>query len=172
MKHITNFESFVNESGFHAALAKAKDEGLEEFEFQGKTYPVKKGALKEGEELNEAALDKYYTIEYAEESEKSRADYTNKMIALAKKAIDELPTILEDCCPGVFDTKTLGFAFKGNAAFIFANVLNQKDRIGIDYGKIEDNKDFVKFCDLASSNLDANSSRIYSSYFRLDDRKK
>jgi len=121
--------------------------------------------------LNEA-VDKYYTIEFAEENEKNRADYANKMIALAKKAIDELPTILEDCCPGVFDTKNLGFAFKGNAAFIFANVLNQKDRIGVDYGKIEDNKDFQKYCDLASSNLDAFSSRMFTSYFRLDSSKK
>lgn len=48
MKHITTFESFLSESAFHAALAKAKEEGLEEFEFQGKTYPVKKEALKEG----------------------------------------------------------------------------------------------------------------------------
>jgi hypothetical protein len=127
--------------------------------------------VNENESLNEAAVDKYYTIAWAEESEKTRATYTNKMIALAKKAIDELPTILEDCCPGVFDTETLGFAFKGNAAFIFANVADPKNRIGIDYGKIEDNKDFAKFCDLASSNLDANSSRMYTSYFRLDDRK-
>ncbi len=121
--------------------------------------------------LNEA-VDKYYTIAFAEENEKNRAEYTNKMIALAKKAIDELPTILEDCCPGVFDTKDLGFAFKGNAAFIFANVADPKNKIGIDYGKIEDNKDFQKYCDLASSNLDANSSRMFTSYFRLDDTKR
>ena len=55
MKHTKNFEDFVNESAFHAALAKAKEEGLEEFEFQGKNYPVKKEALKEGENLDEAA---------------------------------------------------------------------------------------------------------------------
>ncbi len=172
MKHVTSFNDFISESAFHAALAKAKDEGLEEFEFNGEKFPVKKGALKESEDLNEAALDKSYTIESAEEREKNRADYTNKMIALAKKAIDELPTILEDCCPGIFDVKTLGFAFQGNAAFVFANVANPKDRMGIDYRKIEDNKDFTKYFDLASTNLDSSSSRIYSSYFRLDDRKK
>lgn len=47
MKHLKTFESFLDESAFHAALAKAKDEGLEEFEFNGEKFPVKKGALKE-----------------------------------------------------------------------------------------------------------------------------
>ena len=56
--HIFTFENFIieselNESGFHAALAKAKDEGLEEFEFGGKTFKVKEGKLKENEDLNE-----------------------------------------------------------------------------------------------------------------------
>jgi hypothetical protein len=123
------------------------------------------------EALNEA-VDKYYTTAWARENEKNRADYTNKMIDLAEKAIKALPAILEECCPGVFDTKDLGFAFKGNAAFVFANVANQKDRMGLDYGKIEDNKEFQKYFDLASSNLDSNSSRMFTSYFRLDDRKK
>jgi hypothetical protein len=59
INHIVSFESFMNESelnesGFHAALAKAKDEGLEEFEFAGKTFKVKEGKLKENEDLNEA----------------------------------------------------------------------------------------------------------------------
>jgi len=171
MKHLTTFESFVNEGAFHAALAQARKEGLKEFEFKGKMYPVHEDEKMDEGTLNEA-VDKYYTIAFAEENEKNRADYTNKMIALAKKAIDELPTILEDCCAGVFDVENLGFAFKGNAAFVFANVLNQKDRIGLDYGKIEDNKDFQKYFDLASGNLDSNSSRMFSSYFRLDDSKR
>lgn len=170
MKHLQTFESFIDESAFHAALAKAKDEGLEEFEFNGEKFPVKKGALKESE-LNEATGSYDYSIAYAEEFEKNRAVYMNKMIALAKKAIDELPTILEDCCPGVFDIKNLGFSFKGNAAFIFANVANQKDRIGMDYDKISDNKDFAKYFDDAGANLDSSSSRMYSSSFRLNDRK-
>jgi len=40
MKHLVKFENFLSESAFHAALAKAKKEGLKEFEFKGKTYPV------------------------------------------------------------------------------------------------------------------------------------
>ena len=121
--------------------------------------------------LNEA-VDKYYTIAWAEENEKNRADYINKMIVLAKKAIDELPTILEDVCPGCFDVKNLGFAFKGNAAFVFANIVDQNTKFSVDYGKIQDNKEFKKYFDMASSNLDSNSQRMFSSYFRLDDRKK
>jgi len=55
MKHITTFESFVNEGAFHAALAKAKKEGLKEFEFQGKKYPIQEDSLEENEEINEAS---------------------------------------------------------------------------------------------------------------------
>jgi hypothetical protein len=126
--------------------------------------------LTESEKLNES-VDKYYTIAWAEESEKKRANYTNQMIALAKKAIDELPTILEDCCPGIFDTDSLGFAFRGNAAFIYANVKNRMEKYGLNYGKIEDNKDFQKYFDDAGANLDDNSQKNYSSSFRLDSRK-
>jgi hypothetical protein len=64
MKHLKTFESFLDESAFHAALAKAKDEGLEEFEFNGEKYPVKKGALKESE-LNEADEDINMSDPYA-----------------------------------------------------------------------------------------------------------
>ena len=68
-KHISTFESFlneteVNESGFHAALAKAKDEGLEEFDFGGKTFKVKEGKLKENEDIfegDEVSVDKALT---------------------------------------------------------------------------------------------------------------
>ena len=126
--------------------------------------------LNESEIINEAA-NKYYTIAFAEEDEKNRADYVNGMIALAKKAIDELPTILEDCCPGIFNTKELGFAFRGNAAFIYANTVDQKAKFNLDYGKIEDNKDFQKYFNLAGANLDSYSQRMFSSSFRLDDRK-
>jgi hypothetical protein len=56
MKHLTSFESFVNESAFHAALANAKKQGLKEFEFQGKKYPVHEDAMDESS-LNEATAD-------------------------------------------------------------------------------------------------------------------
>jgi hypothetical protein len=171
MKHITNFESFVNESGFHAALAKAKDEGLEEFEFQGKTYPVKKGALKEGEDLNEAAADKYYTIAWNRDNEKYIFDYKTKILNLAESALKALPAIFDECCADKFDVDSLGFAFKGNAAFVFANLKDPKDRIGFNYDALENNKEFMNYFDLASTNLDSNSSRLYTSYFRLNDKK-
>ncbi len=119
------------------------------------------------EALNEAVGN--YTTAWARENEKNRAIYANKMIDLAEKAIKALPTILEDVCPGVFDTKDLGFEFvNASTAFVFANVKNQKDRIGgLEYGKIEDNKDFQKYFDLAGANLDSGSSRMFSSRFRL-----
>ena len=148
MKHIKTFESFLSESAFHAALAKAKEEGLEEFEFQGKTYPVKKEALKEGA-INEAT-DKYYTVDWNRDAEKA---------------------IFDDCCPDIFDVDNLGFAFKGNAAFVFANIKDPKAKMGVDYHALENNKDFQKYFDLASSNLDSASQRMYTSYFRLNDRK-
>jgi hypothetical protein len=49
------FESFMERkvdegNAFTAALQKAKDEGLEEFEFNGKTYKVNEG-LHESEDL-------------------------------------------------------------------------------------------------------------------------
>jgi hypothetical protein len=171
MIHVTTFEAFVNEGAFHAALAKAKEQGLKEFEFQGKKYPVKEDALKEGEDLNEAAKDKYYEIGYWEEHAKNIYDYKTKMYILAKKAIDELPTILEDCCPGKFDLETIGFSEKGNAFFMFANLLDPKDRLGFDYGALEDNADFKSFFDMAGGNLDSASQRMYTSSFRLDDTK-
>ena len=170
MKHVTTFNDFISESAFHAALAKAKDEGLEEFDFQGKLYPVKKGALKEGEDLNEAAADKHYEITWWETNAKAIYDYKTKMYNFAKKAIDELPTILEDCCPGKFDLKTLGFAEKGNAFFIFANLNDSKDRIGFSYSELEDNKDAKRFFDIMGTNLDSSSQRMYTSSFRLNDR--
>jgi hypothetical protein len=49
MKHIVTYENFLSESAFHAALSKAKKEGLKEFEFNGKTYPVyEEDAIEEG----------------------------------------------------------------------------------------------------------------------------
>ena len=62
--------------------------------------------------LNEAAKDKYYEISWWEDNAKRIYDYKTKMYNLAKKAIDELPTILEDCCPGKFELDTIGFAEK------------------------------------------------------------
>ena len=169
MKHIKTFESFLSESAFHAALAKAKEEGLEEFEFQGKTYPVKKEALKEGA-INEAT-DKYYTVDWNRDAEKAIFDYRNKVMNLADAAIKALPAIFDDCCPDIFDVDNLGFAFKGNAAFVFANIKEPKAKMGVDYHALENNKDFQKYFDLASSNLDSASQRMYTSYFRLNDRK-
>lgn len=168
MKHLSSFENFLNESGFHAALAKAKEQGLKEFEFQGKTYPVKKDALKEGEDLNEAAKDKYYEISWWENNAKSIYDYKIKMYSSAKKAIDQLPAILEECCPGKFDLDTLGFAEKGNAFFVFANLKDPKDRIGFNYTALEDNKDIRNFFDIVGANLDSASQRMYTTQFRLN----
>jgi hypothetical protein len=60
MKHISTFENFFNkeesvhEGAFHVALFKARNEGLKEFEFKGKTYPVK--GKKIDETLNEGAV--------------------------------------------------------------------------------------------------------------------
>jgi len=171
MKHISSFENFLNENAFHAALANAKKQGLKEFEFQGKKYTIKEDALEEGEDLNEAAKDKYYTVDWAQENAKAIYDRKTKIYAFAQKALDALPKILEDCCPGKFDLDTLGFSEKGNAFFIFANLNDPKDRLGFDYSSLEDNADFAKFFDMAGTNLDMPSQRMYTSSFRLDDRK-
>lgn len=135
-----------------------------------KHLPTFDSFLSESETLNES-VDKTYTVAWNRDNEKRRYDYMTKMMDLADKAIKALPAILEDCCPGAFDTKDLGFAFKGNAAFVFANVVDQKVKFSVDYGKIQDNKEFQKFFDMASFNLDSSSQRMFSSYFRLDDRK-
>jgi hypothetical protein len=127
--------------------------------------------VNENESLNEAAADKYYTIAWNRDTEKYIFDYKTKIINLADAAIKALPAIFDECCADKFDIDSLGFAFKGNAAFVFANLKDPKDRIGFDYGSLENNKEFQKYFDLASGNLDANSSRMYTSYFRLDDRK-
>lgn len=154
MKHITSFESFVGEGAFHAALADAR----------------KQGGLDEST-LNEA-VDQYYTVDWNRTNEKNIFDYKNKMMDLAEKALAALPAILEETNPGLFDVENLGFAFKGNAAFVFANAKGKKERFALDYGKIEDNKEFGKYFDLASANLDSYSAKNFSSYFRLDDRKR
>ncbi len=127
--------------------------------------------VNENESLNEAAADKYYTIAWNRDNEKYIFDYKTKIMNLADAAIKALPAIFDECCADKFDVSSLGFAFKGNAAFVFANLMDPKDRIGFDYGALEDNSEFQKYFDLASGNLDANSSRMYTSYFRLNDRK-
>jgi hypothetical protein len=171
MKHVTTFENFLSESAFHAALAKAKKEGLKEFEFQGKKYPIKEDALEEGEDLNEAAKDKNYEISFWENHAKSIYDYKTKMYDFAKKAIDALPKILEECCPGKFDVDTIGFGERGNAFFVYVNLLDSKDRIGFNYTDLEDSKDIREYFDIVGSNFDSSSQRMYTTSFRLNDKK-
>ena len=120
--------------------------------------------------LNEA-VEKYYTIDWNRQDAKTIFDYKNKIMNLAEKGMKALPTILEETAPGLFDIDNLGFSFKGNAAFVFANVKNQNERFKLDYGKIGDDKEFKKYFDLAGANLDSGSSKAFSSYFRIDDRK-
>jgi hypothetical protein len=50
MKHVSTLEGFLNEGSFHVALFKARNEGLKEFEFNGKIYPVKEKKVDESEE--------------------------------------------------------------------------------------------------------------------------
>jgi len=57
MRHLTSFETFLSESAFHAALAKAKEQGLKEFDFKGKTYPVHEGSVEKNDEVNEGSTD-------------------------------------------------------------------------------------------------------------------
>ena len=52
MKHIHQLDEFLNEGAFHVALFKARNEGLKEFEFKGKIYPVKEKKLDEGFEVH------------------------------------------------------------------------------------------------------------------------
>ena len=54
---------------------------------------------------------------------------------------------------------------------MFANLKDPKDKLGFDYRALEDNKDFAKFFDTAGGNLDSSSQRMYTSQFRLDDKK-
>jgi len=166
MKHVTSFESFVNESAFHAALANAKKQGLKEFEFQGKKYPVHEDAMDEST-LNEAS-NKYYTIDWNRDNEKQMYDYKIKTLDFAEKAIKALPKILDECCPDTFDTENLGFAFRGNTNFVYANIPDAKKRIGVDYSALEKNQEFAKYFDDAGANLEAQSNKMYCSSFRLN----
>ena len=115
--------------------------------------------LNEANLLNESV--KYYTVAWNRDNEKNRYDYLTKMMDLADKAMKALPAILEECCPGVFDTKNLGFTFRGNTALVFANFVD-RERYGL-YGKIEINKEFQKFFDAAGKD----NSGMFSAFFRL-----
>jgi len=130
--------------------------------------------LYESAEVINEAVTKYYTVEWNRNDAKEIFDYKNKIMDLAEKGMKALPAILEETNPGLFDVDNIGFAFKGNAAFVFANTKDgsYKGRMNIDYDKIEDNKEFKNYFDMASMNLDSGSQREFSSYFRLDDRKR
>jgi hypothetical protein len=54
MKHLKLFGDFLNEGAFHVALFKARNEGLKEFEFNGKTYPVKEKKVDENSNVQES----------------------------------------------------------------------------------------------------------------------
>jgi len=123
-------------------------------------------------EINEAASEVYYTLDWNRDNEKKKYEYVNDMMDLAEKGMKALPDILEETNPDMFDLDSIGFAFKGNAAFVFANIKKEFKPYGVNYSKIEDDKEFRKYFDLASSNLDSYSSKMFSSYFRLDDRKR
>jgi hypothetical protein len=120
--------------------------------------------------INES-VNKYYTIPWHRQNEKLIFEYKNKIMDIAEKGIKVLPAILEESAPGLFDIDNLGFSFKGNAAFVFANIKNQSNRYSVNYGRIEDNKEFKKYFDIASTNLDSESSKAFSSYFRIDTGK-
>jgi hypothetical protein len=76
MKHIKLFEQFVNErNAFLAARAKAIEEGLDEFEFNGKIYPIKSKASKQ-QVVSEAEI-------------KSDAEFKEYAETVLKKAFGE-----------------------------------------------------------------------------------
>lgn len=62
MKHLQQFDDFLNEGAFHVALFKARNEGLKEFEFKGKIFPV----LKEKEKIDEEKIDEGFEVHYSD----------------------------------------------------------------------------------------------------------
>jgi hypothetical protein len=123
--------------------------------------------LNEDVTINEKASEIYFDLDWNRKNEKQIYDYKNKIMDMAEKSMPVLAKVLEEVYPGVFDIDGLGFKFSGNAAFVYANIVDKKYRFGLDYYKIEENSEFKKFFDLAGPNLDSSTQRTYTSYFRL-----
>lgn len=120
--------------------------------------------------LSESAINKYYDIEWVRNNEKEIYDYKVKLMDVAEKAMQILSFVLEKHYPGKFDVDTMGFAFQGNAAFVYCDTIgtDRLSTIDIDFSPIQNDSNFKKFFDLASPNFGTDSSKkLYSSCFRL-----
>ncbi len=122
--------------------------------------------VKDGAEINEAA--KWGTIEYLRDEAKGNYDWVIKHLNLAVKGLGALPGVLDRVVPGKFDLDNFHVAREGNAFFIYANVKNDNDRLSVDYNAIQNDSEFKKYFDMASSgHLSSSNSLKMSSFFRL-----
>jgi len=122
--------------------------------------------------LNESHVDKYYDIKWARKNEKDVYDHHIKIIDTAEQAMPVLAETLDRLFPGKFDTSNIGFAFRGNAAFLFCDVPDRQEAIKIDQMLLSDERnsksDYSKYFDMGGMNdLSDGSRKLYSHYFRL-----
>jgi hypothetical protein len=128
------------------------------------------GFLNESDiDINEAAKEKYYDIKWNRDNQKMIYDAKTKAIDNAEAGMKVLEKVLEETNPDAFDLSSMGFAFLGNAAFVLVNVKsnNIAARLAVNYDMIESDPEFIKYFDLATTNLYSSSLKMYSSYFRV-----
>lgn len=111
MKHVKLLEDFVNENAFHAALYKAKNEGAEEFEFQGKKFPVHKKDSAVNESRKPGGLSKEETLKVAEVVAKAIAKMDNAKVTVNMRTLE----------PDSFDLDYNGEEFDGGSYNIYDN---------------------------------------------------